>query len=164
MAKEKREGLIRRNGTPEGWPDGAQGHTGRGRVANCTFAAAFFKSIPISLRNATRWRKRPPMPDRNAKWKLIARARNEPALVSAKVIARVINCNCIPRARKIAGSWVSGIFVQESQEWYDVHDVRQNRFIFVPIVNNIRIRIYKGREKQTNKDINRKRKYVKMNA
>lgn len=71
-------------------PNGARGHTGRGRVANCSFAAAFFKSIPISLRNAARRRKRPPMPDRNAKWKLIARARNERALARLLASARVI--------------------------------------------------------------------------
>lgn len=28
--------------------------TGGGRVANCSFATAFFKSIPISLRNVAR--------------------------------------------------------------------------------------------------------------
>lgn len=41
--------------TSEGRPDSSERN--RGRVANCSFATTFFKSIPISLRNVARRRR-----------------------------------------------------------------------------------------------------------
>lgn len=41
--------------TSEGRPDNSERN--RGRVANCSFATTFFKSIPISLRNVARRRR-----------------------------------------------------------------------------------------------------------